>query len=139
VRLVSLEEAFAISDVISCHTPLLKETERMIRGAHFASMKRGATFLNTARGAIVAEDEMIDVLRERDDLFAVLDVTQNLEPEAGSPLYELENVLITPHIAGSLGPECIRMGHLMVEELHRFLNRKPLRYRIDRARFDRLA
>ncbi len=139
VKLVSLEEVFAISDVVSCHTPLIAETESMIRGAHFESMKLGAVFLNTARGGVVAEEEMIAALRKRPDLFALLDVTQNEEPPADSPLYALENVVLTPHIAGSLGHECHRMGKLMAEELERYLERKPLRYVIDQKRFNRLA
>ena len=139
VKLLSLEEVFAVSDVVSCHTPLLKETEKMIRGVHFASMKPGAAFLNTARGKVVNEEEMIEVLKKRPDIFALLDVTQCEEPEKESPLYNLDNVVLTPHIAGSLGRECHRMGRLMTEELDRFLSRKPLRYVIDEERFKRLA
>ncbi len=111
----------------------------MIRGAHFEAMKRGATFINTARGKVVAEAELIAVLRRRPDLFALLDVTQQEEPPPHSPLYALDNVLLTPHIAGSLGRECHRMGRLMAEELDRYLAGEPLRYAIDEERFKRLA
>jgi len=128
VRLVSLEELFAVSDVVSCHTPVLKETRRMIRGRHFKSMKRGATFLNTARGAIVDEEEMIGVLADREDLLAILDVTVADPPPPGSPLYLLDNIVLTPHIAGSLGEECRRMGQSMVEELDLYLRGLPLRH-----------
>ncbi|HEY8966032.1 MAG TPA: NAD(P)-dependent oxidoreductase, partial [Candidatus Methylacidiphilales bacterium] len=65
VRLVSLEEAFAEADVVSCHTPLLPETLGMLRGRHFESMREGASFLNTARGEIVDEAELIAALRRR--------------------------------------------------------------------------
>jgi phosphoglycerate dehydrogenase-like enzyme len=140
VKLLSLEEVFAISDVVSCHTPLLKETERMLRGAHFESMKSGATFVNTARGGIVHEEEMIAVFKKRSDLFALLDVVQEEpQPAEDSQLYTLENVILTPHIAGSLGRECNRMGKLMIDELDRFLADKPLRYGINKERFEHLA
>ena len=139
IDLLSLEEVFSAADVVSCHTPLLKETERMIRGRHFESMKPGATFINTARGAVVDEEEMIGVLKRRPDIFAILDVTDPMPPVEGSPIYTLENVMITPHIAGSLGNECRRMGQVMVEELNRFLNGQPLRYEIDRERFESMA
>jgi len=139
VTLLPLEEVFAVSDVVSCHTPVLSNTERMIRGRHFESMKAGATFINTARGAIVDEEEMIAALKKRPDLFAILDVTEPMPPAGGSPLYVLENVVLTPHIAGSLGAECGRMGRLMVEEMDRFLAGKPLSYEIDEARFQTMA
>ena len=79
VELCSLDEIFQRSHVVSLHTPWLPETEGMITGRHFSLMKKYATFINTARGAVVREDEMIEVLRTRQDLQAVLDVTwQNL-------------------------------------------------------------
>ena len=139
VKLVSLEEVFAMADVISCHAPLLKETERMIGRRHFESMKPGATFINTSRGAVVNEDEMISVLKDRPEVFAFLDVTHPMPPAEGSPLYTLENVMLTPHIAGSLGHECRRMGRLMVDELDRYLAGTPLHHEIDEQRFHTMA
>lgn len=126
IKLVSLEELFATSDVVSLHTPWLKETEYMIRGHHFQKMKKGATFLNTARGAIVHEPEMIEALQQRPDLTAVLDVTWPEPPVENSPLYTLPNVVLTPHIAGSLDGECRRMGDLMIQEFDRWIAGEPL-------------
>ncbi len=103
VKLMSLEEVFTVSDVVSCHTPVLKETEKMIQRRQFESMKPGATFINTARGALVHEDEMIHVLKKRPDLFALLDVTEPMPPVEGSPLYNMPNIMLTPHIAGCWG------------------------------------
>jgi phosphoglycerate dehydrogenase-like enzyme len=139
VTLLSLDGVFRLADVVSCHAPLLPETERLIGRRHFESMKPGATFINTARGAVVDEAEMISVLQDRDDLFALLDVTDPLPPPDGSPLYSLDNIVVTPHIAGSLGNECRRMGHLMLEELDRYLAGKPLRHEIDFAQFQSMA
>jgi len=135
----SLEELFRRADVVSLHTPWLPETEGMITGAHFASMKPDATFINTARGAVVREGEMIEVLRQRPDLFALLDVTHPEPPEPGSPLYTLPNVVLTPHIAGSMDRECERMGRYMVDELKRYLAGEPLQWAISREEAAALA
>lgn len=132
VALCSLAEIFQRADVVSLHTPWLPETVGMITGAHFASMKEGATFINTARGAVVREQEMIAVLQQRPGLLAVLDVTYPEPPVAGSPLYTLPNVILTPHIAGSLDTECQRMGQVVVDELQRFLAGEPLQWAISR-------
>lgn len=138
-ELCSLEELFRRSDVVSLHTPLLQETRGMITGEHFASMKEGASFINTSRGAVVREPEMIEVLQRRTDLFAVLDVTSPEPPEPGSPLYTMDNVILTPHIAGSMDLECRRMGRYMAEELGRYLRGEPLCWGIDREKAAVLA
>ncbi|HLV36706.1 MAG TPA: hydroxyacid dehydrogenase [Spirillospora sp.] len=139
VEMVGLDDVFERADVVSLHTPWLKETEGMITGAHFARMKPNAAFINTARGAVVREDEMIAVLSQRPDICAVLDVTHPEPPIPRSPLYTLPNVVLTPHIAGSVGPECWRMGRYMVDELRRYLDGEPLRYAITKAQFERMA
>jgi len=130
VKMASLDEVFARSDVVSLHAPLIPETTGMITGSLLASMKNGATFINTARGAIVRESEMIEVLRARPDLTAVLDVTDPEPPLPDCPLVDLPNAIVTPHIAGSLDGECGRMGRSMVDELQRYLAGKPLLGRI---------
>jgi hypothetical protein len=78
--------------------------------------------------------EMVEVLEERPDLWAVLDVTHPQPPEPDSRLYDLPNVVLTPHIAGSLGRECRRMGRLVVDELRRYVAGEPLEYEINRER-----
>jgi len=132
VRLVTLDELFAKADVVSLHAPWIDATVGLITGAHFAAMKEGATFINTARGAIVREEEMIEVLQNRPDLLAVLDVTYPEPPMAESPLYRLPNVILTPHIAGSMDTECQRMGQIVVEELKRYLADEALQWAISR-------
>ncbi|MGX9891020.1 NAD(P)-dependent oxidoreductase [Streptomyces sp. NPDC002276] len=93
-------------------------------------LPRGATFINTARGALVDEAALIRVLRERPDLFAILDVTWPEPPAPGSPLYGLSNVLLTGHTAGSTGSENHRMGQLMADELIAFADGRPLHHTI---------
>jgi Phosphoglycerate dehydrogenase and related dehydrogenases len=139
MRAESLEEVFSKGDVVTVHTPWLKETEGIISGALLARMKPNATFINTSRGALVREDEMIDVLRSRPDLTAVLDVTWPEPPEEGSPIYSLPNVVLTPHIAGSMGSEVLRMADLMIEEFLLWVEGQPLRYAVTRELMERIA
>jgi phosphoglycerate dehydrogenase-like enzyme len=134
VDLMPLEDLFASSEVVSLHAPLLPETEGMILGSHLASMKWNAALINTSRGAVVREAEMVEVLEERPDLWAVLDVTNPEPPEPDSRLYDLPNLVLTPHIAGSQGSECRRMGRLVVDELRRYVVGLPLEHEITRAR-----
>ncbi len=140
VTLVGLDELFKNSDVVSLHTPWLPETVGMVTGEHFASMKPNSTFINTARGAVIKEAELIEVLKVRHDLTAVLDVTYPAEPPAEeSALYDLDNVVLTPHIAGSTGPECQHMGQTMLEELQRYLAGEKLLYEVNQKQAATMA
>lgn len=125
VNLCSLEELFKLSDVVSLHAPWLQATEGMITGKHFEMMKQNASFINTSRGAIVRENEMIEVLQKRLDIQAILDVTYPEPPVQDSPLYTMPNVVLTPHIAGSVSYECARMGEYVLKELEQFIANKP--------------
>lgn len=139
VELCSLDEIFERSDVVSLHTPLLPATVGMITGEHFKKMKQGASFINTARGAVVRETEMIEVLCARSDLFAVLDVTDPEPPVLDSPLYDLDNVVLTPHVSGCHGRECRRLGRYMVDELERYIAGKDLKWSISEKQAANLA
>ena len=90
-------------------------------------MKPYTTFINSSRGAVVRETEMTDVLQQRPDLVAVIDVTYPEPPSLDSPLFTLPNVILTPHIAGAMNTECRRLGQLMIDELERHLAGQPLR------------
>lgn len=139
VTLCSLDDAFARADVVSCHMPLTAQTTGLLQRKHFASMKPGATFINTARGALVRESEMVQVLHERSDLFAILDVTDPEPPSPNSPLFRLKNVTLTPHIAGSTGPECRRLGLMMVDEVERYLAGQPLQGEVHQGQLELIA
>jgi phosphoglycerate dehydrogenase-like enzyme len=134
VSKVGLDELFCTADAISIHTPKLAETVGLIRGRHIAMMRPRTFFLNTARGEIVNEPELVEVLRQRTDVQAMLDVSAPEPPHPNSPLYTLPNVVLTPHIAGSVGTECQRMGWAMVEEYERFRAGLPLRWEISAER-----
>jgi phosphoglycerate dehydrogenase-like enzyme len=139
VRLVGLPELFATSDVISLHAPLLPDTRGMVDTPLLESMKPDATLINTARGGLIDETALVDVLRRRADLFAVLDVTDPEPSIPGSPLFELPNVVVTPHLAGTLGSERRRLGRAMADELARYVAGQPLHHEITEAAMERLA
>ena len=139
VRRASLQELFRTADVVTVHTPVLPETIGLVNGALVSSMKPEATLINTARGVILDQPSVIAALRARPDLTAVLDVTHPEPPTADDPLFTLSNVVVTPHIAGSHGRECQRMGSYMIEELRRYLAGQPLRWRITREMNARMA
>jgi phosphoglycerate dehydrogenase-like enzyme len=139
VRMADLDTLFAKCQVVSLHAPNLESTRGMISGAHLNRLPPGGTFINTARGAVVKELEMIDVLKARPDLFAILDVTEPEPPDPDSPLYDLPNVHLTPHIAGSLGHECWRMGDYMLEEVQRYLQGEPLEWQVTPEIFRSMA
>ncbi len=131
VKLVALDELFARSGVVSVHAPLYAQTRGIVTGALVGSMRRGATLLNTARGGLVRHDELAAVLAARPDLHAVLDVTEPEPLPPGHELLGLANVVVLPHVAGSLGPECRRLGDTVVAELRRYCAGEPLEHEVD--------
>ena len=133
VRPCELATLFRTSHVVSVHTPWLPETEGLVSRELLESMPPGATLVNTSRGAVLEEDAMIEVLRQRPELTAVLDVTREEPPPPDSPLYELPNIILTPHIAGAYGPECQRLGACAIDEMLRYARSEPLLHAIERA------
>ncbi|WP_323449719.1 hydroxyacid dehydrogenase [Streptomyces yaizuensis] len=119
-----LDELCRTSDVVSVHAPELPETRRLIDGRRLALMRDGATLVNTARGSLVDESALLPELVSG-RLYAVLDVTDPEPPVPGSPLYTLPNVLLTPHVAGSLGGELHRLADAALDELERFARGLP--------------
>jgi phosphoglycerate dehydrogenase-like enzyme len=126
----SLERLFGESNVVSLHAPLLEETRGMVDERRLRSMPPDATLVNTARGGLVDEPALVTVLRERPDLFAVLDVTDPEPADPGSPLFDLDNIVVTPHLAGSLGPERRLLGRAMADDLERYVAGRPLRHEV---------
>ena len=142
IQLHSLEEIFSSADVVSIHSPHLPATEGMITGQHIASMKKNSTIVNTARGQIIRQEEMLDVLMKRPDLFALLDVTYpwKLKPQSKLyRLYEMDNTIMTPHIAGSQSTECFRMGRYMLDELKCYINQEPLKWQVTKEKISLMA
>lgn len=129
VRLVSLDELMAMSDVISLHAPSLPQTRHMIGADALARMKDGATLINTARGALVDEEALLAELKTG-RIEAVIDVTDPEVPPQNSPFYSLPNVFLTPHIAGAVGLERARLGDMAIAEIERFCRAEPLQQQI---------
>ena len=139
VKKVGLQELFASCFAVSNHLANNEQTKGMLRGEHFAAMPKNATFINTGRGAQVAEDELIAVLEARPDLHVLLDVTLPEPPAADSPFYRLPNVHLTPHIAGSSGREVVRMAEYMAEECKLYLSGKKTRYEVTEKMLETMA
>lgn len=99
VEAVALDELLAQSDFVSMHTPLLSSTRGLISAREISLMKESAILINTGRGGIVDESELAGALREGHLRYAGLDVFE-LEPPVASPLLDLPNTVLTPHIAG---------------------------------------
>ena len=125
-----LSDLFERCAVVSNHLPNNAETRGMLTYAHFSRMQPNATFLNTGRGAQVVEADLVRALSERRDLTAILDVTDPEPSPADHAFYTLENCILTPHIAGSLGNEVWRMSAYMAEEFARHLAGEPCRYEV---------
>lgn len=124
VRPATLGDLCAHSSVVSVHAPQLPETRHLLSAAQLAAMPSGATLINTARGSLVDEEALLaELVSGR--LHAVLDVTDPELPDASSRLYDLPNVLLTPHVAGSLGGELHRMADRALDELERFAAGMP--------------
>lgn len=122
---VGLEELMETSDVVSLHAPSLPATLNMINAGLIARLRTGSTFINTARGELVDQDALLARL-ERHELFAVLDVTTPWVLPTDSGFYTNPNVLLTPHLAGSLGTELERLAATAVAEAHRVSRGEPL-------------
>ncbi|MFE2499268.1 hydroxyacid dehydrogenase [Streptomyces scopuliridis] len=118
-ELVDLAEALPRADVLSLHAPSLPETRHMIGEAELAELRPGTTLINTARGALV-DTSALERACASGRLDAILDVTDPEPLPANSPLYDLPNVLLTPHVAGSQGAETRRMTGAALTELERY-------------------
>jgi glyoxylate reductase len=99
-RLVSFDELLASSDFISIHTPLTSSTMHLFRAETFAKMKPGAILINTARGPIIKEDDLVAALRSHTIAGAGLDVYE-FEPHLATGLADLDNAVLTPHIGSA--------------------------------------
>ncbi len=99
IELVDLDTLLARSDFVTLHVPLTAETRGLINRATLAKMKRGAILVNTARGGLVVEADLLDALRSGQLGGAGLDVFE-VEPAVGNPLLEFDSVIASPHVAG---------------------------------------
>jgi len=117
VRVVSLEELLATSDVVSVHLRHTPQTRHFFNAQTFSKMKRGAYFINTARGGIVKEADLVEAIQSGHLAGAGLDVFE-CEPVAmDNPLLALPNVVITPHVAGDTTTTMMTATKMNVEQI----------------------
>jgi D-3-phosphoglycerate dehydrogenase len=121
---VGLDELLAESDVVTVHCPLTAETTGMIDERRLGLMKGSAYLINAARGGIVNEDALWRALTQKKIAGAALDVVENEPPQKDHPLFQLDNVILTPHI-GALTLEASKRGEWgAAEEVIRVLGGK---------------
>ena len=124
---VSLDRLLRESDFISVHTDLNDTTRGMFNAAAFAKMKPTAVFVNTARGPLVVEGDLLDALRSERIFAAGLDVTDPEPPAADNPLLTLPNCVIAPHIASATVSSRTQMAEIAADNLIAGLKGEPLR------------
>ncbi|MFF4895457.1 hydroxyacid dehydrogenase [Streptomyces sp. NPDC001068] len=138
VPLLPLDELLRTSDIVTVHAPETPRTHRMVGARELALMPDGAVLINTARGSLVDHDALAAELRTG-RLAAVLDVTDPEPLPADSPLFDLPNAFLTPHLAGSQGNELARLGLTVVAEAERLAAGEGLRYGVDHTVLERTA
>ena len=121
-----LPELLAESDFIVITAPLTEETQHLIDAQAFEQMKPGAWLINIGRGGIVDEEALIDALREGRIAGACLDVFEEEPLPKDSPLWDLPNVIITPHNSGSTPKMEEREIDLFVENVRRYVSGDPM-------------
>ncbi|MFE0447675.1 hydroxyacid dehydrogenase [Streptomyces fungicidicus] len=138
VRNVGLAELFRRSDTVSVHTPLLPATRGLVGRELIDTMRPDAVLINTARGAVLDQDALADAaLAGR--IRAVLDVTDPEVLPPGHPLWQCDNVLLTPHLAGSQGNEWRRLAGLALSEIARWASGEGFLHPVRRERLAFLA
>jgi D-3-phosphoglycerate dehydrogenase/(S)-sulfolactate dehydrogenase len=116
VRICSFNEIIKESDFISIHVPLNKSTKNMIDDDVFGEMKKSSYIINTSRGGIIDENALYRALKSNKISGAALDVFSS-EPPVESSLLQLDNVILTPHIAGVTCESQIRTSDIIIDEV----------------------
>lgn len=126
ISFVKLEELLKESDFITLHCPLTPETRHLIDKSKLELMKPTAFIINTSRGAIIKEIDLIEALKSKKIAGAALDVQDPEPPELNNPLFNMKNVILTPHI----GWKCIesrqRLMDLLGRNIEAFINKEPV-------------
>jgi len=131
VRKAELNEVFSQCKIVSVHLPVTDETLRMVGAEQFGLMQDGAIFINTARSLVVDQDALLEAL-ETGRIWAALDVFDREPLEPDSPFRRLDNVFLTPHVAGLTRDSDQDLMALAVDEIERFFQGQPLQYPVTR-------
>ncbi len=119
---VSLEELFRASDIVTCHTPLTRETRHIVNRERLAAMKPTAIVINTSRGPVVDEQALIGALKEKKIAAAGLDVFEKEPVDPNNPLLKMDNVVVTPHSAGTTWDTWYRRAEFAYSNIERVWN-----------------
>jgi len=134
IKKVNLDELISQSDAVVLCAPNLPKNKHMINAHHFTLMKDNALFINVARGSLVDEAALMNELK-KGRITAFLDVTNPEPPQDKHPFYTLPNCILTPHVAGSFGGECYRLGRATLSEVKRYLKGESLKNELSSEEF----
>lgn len=127
----SLNEVLGRADWVACALPLTPDTKDLFDDARFAAFKRGARFINVGRGELVSEPALITALQSGHLAGAGLDVFATEPLPSDSPLWDLDNVIVTPHSSGGSTTSGLRAEKIFVENLRRYINNEPMRNEVN--------
>jgi D-3-phosphoglycerate dehydrogenase len=125
-KIEDLEQIFKEADIVSLHCALTPETKGLINKDSIALMKNSAYIINTARGPIINEDDIVQALEEKRIAGAALDTFQVEPPDENNPLFELDNVVVTSHVGGASNNSLRNMGIGAVNNVLAVLKGAPL-------------
>lgn len=126
IKSVSLENVLSDSDFVSIHCPLTPDTRHLINKDRLNLMKTTAFIINTSRGAIINESDLIEALQKGTIAGAALDVQDPEPPELSNPLFTMDNVILTPHIGWKCFESRQRLIHLLADNMEAFIKGKPI-------------
>jgi glycerate dehydrogenase len=121
-----MDTVFRQADIISLHCPLTTETAHLIQTETLSKMKKSAILINTARGGLIREEDLVEALKSKKIYAAGLDVLTLEPPEADHPLYHLENCFITPHIAWAPQESRYRLMEIAADNIRAFIKGEAL-------------
>ena len=127
-----LNTVFEESDIVSVHVPSNEKTKGMIGKEQFEKMKESAYFINVARGDVIKEKELYEALKEDKIKGAALDVFEQEPPTADNPIFELENVLVSPHNAALTDKALVAMATQSAQGVLDCLNNKKPKYIVNK-------
>jgi len=130
--LVSLHDLLARADIVSCHLPATPETKGLLNAESFGRMKSTAMFINTSRGEVVIENDLLDALKSGKIAGAAMDVRTTEPPQIGG-LELLPNLILTPHVAAFTHEAQDRVTKAICEDIARVLDGKPARNAVNRV------
>lgn len=119
-KVEELSELFQKSDIISLHLPLMPKTENLINKDLMSQMKPTSILINAARGKVMVEDDLYDILKNNKIRGAGLDVFQKEPLPLSTPLRTLKNVVLTPHLGASTAEAQLRVGEMVLNQIQQY-------------------